>query len=142
MNVLDLREIAEEWRERIAEMGSSVPDTEGMSYGEVAEATEKFLAEDEQQEYVEKYVSLCGELGLDPAEPDTLEWHANNHEPTLIAEDDFAEYAEELATDLGYISDDTNRWPFNHIDWEAAADELRQDYTTITYDGDDYLIRS
>jgi hypothetical protein len=140
MNVLDLREIAEEWRERIAEMESSVPDTEGMSYEEVAEATEKFLAEDEQQEFVQKYVDLCGTLGCEET-PDELERWANDYEPTLIADDDFAEYAEQLAEDLG-MTKDTSSWPFNHIDWEAAADELRQDYTSITYDGDDYLTRS
>lgn len=141
--ILDLRTLADEWRERIQEMSSSVPDTEGMSWGEVSEATEKFLAEPEQVEYVQRYVALCNDLGIEPADPDTLEWHANNQEPTLIAEDDFEEYAEELATDLGYIDDEQgNRWPFNHIDWEAAADELKQDYTTVEYDGDTYYIRS
>jgi len=34
------------------------------------------------------------------------------------------------------------RWPLNHIDWEAAAEELRQDYTTFTCDGMTYLARA
>lgn len=138
---LDLRTIADEWRERIAEMSSSVPDTEGMSYGEVEEATAKFLAEPEQVDYVSQYVDLCSELGIEPADPDTLEWWANNYEPTLIADDEFEEYAQELAEELDLIPRDA-QWPASCIDWEKAADELRQDYTSITYDGDDYYMRS
>jgi len=28
------------------------------------------------------------------------------------------------------------------IDWERAAKELRYDYTTVNFDGEDYLIRA
>jgi hypothetical protein len=76
---LDLRTLAQEWRERIEEMASSVPNTEGMSWGELAEATDRFLAEPEQVEYVARYVNLCKELGVSPAEPDALERWADEH---------------------------------------------------------------
>jgi hypothetical protein len=58
----------------------------------------------------------------------------------FIDEDDFEEYAQELADDIGA----TNRnapWPLNHIDWEAAADELRIDYMEAEYQGTTYLYR-
>ena len=64
------------------------------------------------------------------------EWR---HGEALIAEEDFAEYAEELADDLYGVED---RWPFNHIDWDAAADELQSDYSSIEYQGTTYLYRS
>lgn len=140
MDTLDLRDIADEWQEKIDEMSGSVPDTEGMSWGEVADATEKFLAQPEQVEYVAQYVALCAEFGLEPADPDTLRWHANQVDPTLIAESDFEEYAEQLAEDIGAINSDA-AWPVRCIDWEQAASELAMDYSSIKYDGTDYYYR-
>lgn len=59
---------------------------------------------------------------------------------TLIRESNFEDYARQLAEDIGAIDRDAN-WPNNHIDWEAAADELRIDYTEVDFDGVTYLIR-
>jgi len=59
----------------------------------------------------------------------------------LIRDTYFAEYAEEEAFSIGAIDRDVN-WPFNHIDWEAAAKELKQDYSCFDYDGEDYWVRS
>lgn len=65
------------------------------------------------------------------------------HGETMIEEDDFTEYAEQLADELGYMSGEgADKWPFTHIDWSAAAEELKQDYTSVTYQGTDYLVRS
>lgn len=63
------------------------------------------------------------------------EWR---HGETLIAEEDFVEYAEQLADDLYGIQ---NHWPFDHIDWDAAAEALKVDYSTIDYQGTTYLYR-
>lgn len=60
---------------------------------------------------------------------------------TLIRDSYFVEYAEQLADDIGAI-DNNAKWPLNHIDWEAAAEELQYDYTMIDYDGINYWIRS
>jgi hypothetical protein len=62
------------------------------------------------------------------------------HGETLIREDCFAEYAKQFADDIGAI-DRNAKWPLNHIDWDAAADELRGDYTELTFDGETYLAR-
>lgn len=62
-------------------------------------------------------------------------WHGE----TLIPEDEFEEYAEELADDLGMLHD--AGWPVIHIDWAAAADSLRQDYTEFEWQGTTYLAR-
>lgn len=56
----------------------------------------------------------------------------------LIPEDDFVEYAQELAEEIGAV-DESARWPARHIDWKAAADELRHDYSSVTFDGTDYF---
>jgi len=62
------------------------------------------------------------------------------HGETLIRKTYFTEYAEEFANDIGAM-ENTNTWPLNHIDWEAAAEDLAQDYTEIDFDGVSYLIR-
>jgi len=58
----------------------------------------------------------------------------------LIEEDNFEDYAQELAEDTGAIGKD-NQWPLSCIDWEWAARELKMDYTEIEYNGETYLYR-
>lgn len=62
-------------------------------------------------------------------------------DPTLIADDYFQDYARELAEEIGAIPSDYS-WPASHIDWKAAADALRMDYTNYTYGGVQYWGRS
>lgn len=59
----------------------------------------------------------------------------------LINDAHFTEYAESLAYDLG-LADEDESWPFNCIDWQAAAEELQVDYTNITFRGNDFWVRS
>lgn len=62
---------------------------------------------------------------------------------TMIPESDFEDYARELAEDT--ITDfrkQSNSWPFNCLDWERAAKELAYDYTTVSYQGEDYYVRA
>jgi hypothetical protein len=59
----------------------------------------------------------------------------------LILERDFEAYAQELAEDITPGFRDA-LWPYTCIDWEQAAKELALDYTTITYQGDEYLVRA
>lgn len=63
------------------------------------------------------------------------------HGEALISESYFAEYAQELAEDIGAIGKDLP-WPACHIDWDAAADALKQDYTSVEYGETTYWIRS
>ncbi len=64
------------------------------------------------------------------------------HGEALIRDSYFAEYAEQLAEDTGDYNSREVRWPYTCIDWEQAARELQQDYTTVDFDGVDYWIRS
>ena len=63
-------------------------------------------------------------------------WHGE----TLIRESYFETYAQELADDIGAIPKDA-RWPCTCIDWEQAARELKQDYTSVDFDGVTYWVR-
>ena len=60
---------------------------------------------------------------------------------TLIADDYFVQYARDLAEDIGAISRNLD-WPACHIDWEAAANYLKMDYSSIDFDGAEYWVRS
>jgi hypothetical protein len=54
----------------------------------------------------------------------------------LIHEDYFVQYTEQLAEDIGAI-DPLATWPLNRIDWDAAAADLKADYTK----SGDYYVR-
>jgi hypothetical protein len=59
---------------------------------------------------------------------------------TLIRDSYFVDYAKEYADDVvGNLK--TMGWPFNHIDWEAAAEEIQTDYTSIDFDGVAFWVR-
>jgi hypothetical protein len=60
---------------------------------------------------------------------------------TLIREDYFQTYAQELAADIGALADES-AWPLSYIDWEAAADALKVDYIEVEYQGSTYYARA
>lgn len=59
---------------------------------------------------------------------------------SMIADDHFEEYAQELAEDIGAVNAEA-KWPNNHIDWSAAAEELKGDYTAIEFRGKTFWVR-
>lgn len=62
---------------------------------------------------------------------------------TLIRDSYFEDYAREFAEDAGMLKGlkGDESWPFNCIDWEEAADQLKQDYFSVDFDGVYYWIR-
>jgi hypothetical protein len=62
------------------------------------------------------------------------------HGEALIRDSYFTEYAQQLAEDMGAVSENQN-WPNTCIDWEEAARQLQQDYTEVDFDGVAYWIR-
>lgn len=61
--------------------------------------------------------------------------------PTLIRGGYFAEYAEQLADEIGAIDSDAG-WPARYIDWEQAARELSHDYNAVDINGARYWVRN
>jgi len=60
----------------------------------------------------------------------------------LIREDDFAEYAKEFADDFGFVSRRADEgWLYGCIDWNKAAESLKEDFFDIEIEGVDYLYR-
>lgn len=64
----------------------------------------------------------------------------------LIREDHFTAYIEGLIDDCYEMPEQMNsgEWPYRHItiDYEAAAEEAKSDYTEIDFDGVTYLMRA
>jgi len=95
----------------------------------------KFIADGADGYDAEELISL---RKLAEEGEDSPDW---TYGETLIRESYFRTYAEELAEDIGAMPKDL-KWPCNHIDWDAACDELKQDYMEIDFDGVTYFIRA
>lgn len=59
------------------------------------------------------------------------QWEGDWYPASLISESYFTDYARELAHDIYGTELRDAKWPFSHINWEDAADTLRQDYSSI-----------
>lgn len=59
---------------------------------------------------------------------------------TVIADRYFVEYARELAEDIGAI-DRNASWPLSYIDWDTAAEALKQDYSAVEFEGQTWWVR-
>jgi antirestriction protein len=127
MSIIDLRDLAKELRE-LRDLCEPEPLVEEAQHALGADPLDE-----EQRARLEALEALERDLGGD------LHRHAEN-EPTAIPEDEFEEYAQELAEEIGALPKDA-KWPANHIDWHAAANELRVDYRTVEFDGVTYLVR-
>lgn len=58
----------------------------------------------------------------------------------LISDSAFEEYAMRFAIDCGEVSEDSS--VFAHIDWDGYARDMKVDYTSVTFDGEEYLYHS
>lgn len=88
-----------------------------------------YLANTEDPDELEELETLIA--FRDEVSPYASDWEYGE---TIVADDYFTEYARQMAEDIGAIDRDAE-WPARHIDWDAAADELKQDYSEIDYDG-------
>ena len=71
----------------------------------------------------------------------SLDEYARN-EPTAIPDEEFEDYAQEFAYDVGFAARANSNPLHSFIDWTGWAEALKQDYTEVTFDGGTYLIRA
>ena len=74
---------------------------------------------------------------LEELESEISEWR---HGETLILDSDFVEYVEDMLKDCGDLPKDIP-W-YIAIDWQKTADNIAMDYSIVTYQGQDYYVRS
>lgn len=133
-DIIDSRDIIERIDELTAER-------EALQYA-ASEATSIADSEPNEQEtalnsWDEDYGEELNALLSLAEQADGTEWKDG---ATLIRDSYFEDYARELAEDVGAISE-KEQWPLTCIDWERAADELQQDYTSVDFDGVEYWVR-
>ena len=113
--ILDSRDVIERIENLRAEIGDAAPDD--------------YVSEREDLAILEEFAKAASEVS---------DWEYNE---TFISDAYFERYAEELARDIGAISD-TDQWPVYFIDWEKAADALKQDYSEFILNGFTYWARA
>ena len=69
------------------------------------------------------------------------DWRGNWYPGSLIRDSYMEQYARETAEDIYGEEMRAAHWPFSYIDWDAATDAFKQDYSTIEIDGADYCYR-
>ena len=67
------------------------------------------------------------------------QWRGDWYPITMIREDYFTEYCQELVSDIGDMPREIPS--YIEIDWDATADNLKVDYSEIEIDGDTYFYR-
>lgn len=92
---------------------------------------DEWLAENEEEfELLKECIDKFGDYG---------EW---KYGATLIHEDYWEEYVEELCKDIGDIPSDLPWYIANHIDWEGVSREIAMDYMTEEIKGNTYYMRN
>lgn len=143
MSYIDTRDLIEERSElqqQILEDFNDKFNQQLENYLEIDSFLENFEYEtDDQSEFLEYWREETEQIG----EIDDLESEINNGEfefgTTLVPEDKFEEYTEQLLIDCGYISRDFPTWI--EIDWEATADNVKQDYSEVEFRDVTYFYR-
>lgn len=133
MDTRDLIERREELKEQVL---TDFQDT--FSHYEVETYEDIAFAEEEIQSWVEDNEEELKEIEA----IDNLENEIGSeftYGVTLIEEEDFEDYCEELVKDCGYISDDFPSWI--EIDWAETTNNMSEDYSEVDFMGETYLYR-
>lgn len=102
---------------------------------------------EESKETLVKLSDLTSSLGQPSDETDAesvadaLDALSGSFSSSLIAEDHFEDYAQQLVEDLGMVPEGISDVISANIDWAGVASDLLTDYTSITLDGEDYYVR-
>lgn len=134
MDSRDLIAVAEEIRDALDALdGTNTLDGERDESGlEALESSTGVPGDDEQEARdILAAIDALADAGIS-------DWEYGE---TFIREDYFTDYAQELAEDIGAIPKEYG-WPTSHIDWGAATDALKQDYTEVDFRGTTYYVRA
>ena len=139
---LDTRDLLE----RREELKQSVLDSFLENFPHYEEMTNDFedilFEEEEIQSWKEEWLDEIEEItDIEKLEDEVNDYAGDNFEDGvyLIVEDDFEDFVEQDLEDCGYIPKDFPTWI--EIDWEATANNVRQDYTEVEFRGTTYLFR-
>lgn len=112
---------------------------------ELANIIEGEGCEDACTEYRAELALLAGLMAEMAGYGSDEQWHGDWYPVTLIRETYFTDYIQELIHECYEMPKEmhSGNWPYRHmtIDYEAAANEAKWDYTTVEIDGVTYFFR-
>ena len=106
-------------------------------YDELMEHIDKLPPEEEPNDFLNRYefeISTIWEI--DQLENDISDW---DYGVTLIEDDEFEDYVQEMLEDFGYISKNFPSWIV--IDWNKTSNNVKDDYSCVEYKGITYYYR-
>ena len=94
------------------------------------------ILDDEEKDRLNALEALEKELGND------LHSYGDN-EPTMVPRSEWVDYCKQQADELGYLSrTGKDKNPLHeHINWESWADALEADWSEVTFEDKEYLVR-
>jgi hypothetical protein len=145
-DVLDSRDVIARFEEMESEREDLFLELEGAKDGSLgedatrlAEATAALAEWDELNgEELKALTDFLEELKGNGGDE---QWRGDWYPVTLVRESYWRDYAQEYAEDVGDPTMRDAGWPYNCIDWDQAARELRIDYTCSDFDGVTYWYR-
>lgn len=126
-DVIDLRDVTDRVEYLEDELADDEPDDSGERDPDLE--TER----EELQRLNALLEELCGNGG-------DHDWRGDWYPLSMVRDSHFKDFAQQEAEDLDLVKPDA-RWPYTCIDWEEAAEELKQDYATVEFDGVTYWYR-
>jgi predicted nuclease with TOPRIM domain len=129
MGYLDTRDL----QSRLEELESEREDFQN-TVNDAEEGEEKQTAQEELDSW--EGDNLEELEALRELKDEVSEWDDGN---TLIPEEDWIDYVEEMLQDCGYLP--RNLPWYIEIDWEKTAENIAQDYGTVDYLGTTYYYR-
>jgi DNA repair exonuclease SbcCD ATPase subunit len=123
-----LRDTLEAAKEKLAKVKEyDSPDTDSEDLEQAVEDAELDFGPDEAKELKE----------LEELESEISEWRDGN---TLIHESEFVDYCKGLCEDCGDVP--RNIPHYIEINWDETAENIKADYSEVTYQGETYYVRS
>ena len=141
MNTLDTRTLAE----RREALKQEILDSFLENFPHYEEMTESFEDIRFEEEEIESWKEYFEDELKEVEEIDDIENELGSefeYGVTLVDVDDFTDYCEELVSDIGDLPKDLPSYIANNIDWEGVAEDMKYDYTEVTYQGNSYLGRA
>lgn len=139
-NYIDTRYLAE----RREALKQEILDSFLENFPHYEEMTESFEDIRFEEEEIESWKEYFEEELKEIEEIDDVENELGSefeYGVTLVDVDDFEDYCEELMEEFGYINKDTPQLIKNNINYKGIAEDMKYDYTEVTYQGNSYLGR-
>lgn len=144
-DVIDSRDVIariDELREILTDLYLQEEDTEEMPTQSFPDWLHNLVL-DKESNYQEEAIEYTTLKALAEDAQSSPDWEYGE---ALINEDYFTQYIKELINDCYEFPKelDKGEWPWRHLhmDWEAAAEDAKQDYMEVDFDGQPYYIRA